>query len=65
MCGGLPYHLRFLVSKTVSSSLSSDAISVGSSVLARSPYLLCCGFFNLEADPGSLSGPLMALRWSC
>lgn len=45
----LQHHLRFLVSKTVSSSpLSSEAISVGSSVLARSPYLLRCGFFNLH-----------------
>lgn len=35
-----PHHLRFLVSKTVSSSLSREAISSCSSVLVRSPYLL-------------------------
>lgn len=58
MCRVLPYHLRFLVSKTVSSSLSIEVISVGSSVLARSPYLLRCGFFNLKAGPGSLSDSL-------
>jgi hypothetical protein len=47
-----PYHLRFLVSKTVSSSLSREVISVGSSVLFRSPYLLRCGFFSLQVVQG-------------
>ena len=58
VCRVLPYHLRFLVSKTVSSSLSIEVVSVGSSVLARSPYRLLCGFFNLKAGPGSLSDSL-------
>lgn len=58
MGAGLRYHLRFLVSKTVSSSLFREAISVESSVLARRPYLLRWGFFNLEAVPGAISGRL-------
>lgn len=64
MGAGLRYHLRFLVSKTVSSSLFREAISVRSSVLARRPYLLRCGFFNLEAVPGAISGHLWSPLWA-